>query len=802
MNLQTVTSEQIIELFINLVYAVAIVAMLLLAGWLAWKLLIIWIRNKDREHHSLNSTLLQITVPRDNEIKIDAAEQMFAGLASLRKTWNTNRNYFFMSQPHMSFEIVGLPGDIRFYVNVPNEYRDFVEKQINGAYPDAEILVVNEPAAKQRNGTIIGTEYNIFSDNGKVAFYALKLKGASYLPIQVYKDLPVDPLSSLTSTLAKMSEGEGAVIQFVIESADNHWKHEGRHYLSATKKAESNPEKATYKTDAKELEAVESNIQKAGFEVAIRLVVCAKTQDAANAHLENMKRAFSQFNHLNSFKRQRVLFKGLFMTDFIYRYFPLFQIPYFSQVSIFSVAELATLFHLPNKSVETPGIHWLMSKRAPAPTNLPTTGLFLGRSIYRGLNRPVFIEREDRRRHTYIIGKTGTGKTEFLKQMIMQDINAGEGLAVMDPHGDLVEDILKLIPPNRAEDVILFDPSDTERPMGFNMLEADTEQQKHFVVNSIIGLMYKLFDPNKTGIIGPRFEHAIRNAMLTVMYEKGSTFIEVVRVLTDQKFVENILPKVQDPIIRRYWTDQIAQTSDFHKSEVLDYITSKFGRFVTNKMIRNIIGQSDSAFQFRKVMDEGKILLINLSKGKIGEENAQFLGLVLVPKILVAAMSRQDIVDKDKRRDFFLYVDEFQNFATPDFAQILSEARKYRLNLIVANQFIGQMEEEIKNAIFGNVGTIASFRVGVTDANYLQHEFAPIFNEVDLINVDKYNAYMRTIVNGEPVRQFSIDTTKDVQKEKAMENERVAELVRELSRLKYGKSVEMVEAEIAQRARL
>jgi hypothetical protein len=285
------------------------------------------------------------------------------------------------------------------------------------------------------------------------------------------------------------------------------------------------------------------------------------------------------------------------------------------------------------------------------------------------------------------------------------------------------------------------------------------------------------------------------------MYEKGSTFIEVVRVLTDQNFVQELLPKVQDPIVRRYWTDQIAQTSDFHKSEVLDYIVSKFGRFVTNKMIRNIIGQSDSAFNFRTVMDEGKILLINLSKGKIGEENSSFLGLVIVPKILVAAMSRQD-TPMDQRRDFFLYVDEFQNFATPDFAQILSEARKYRLNLVVANQFIGQMEEEVKNAIFGNVGTLSSFRVGVTDANYLQHEFQPVFNESDLINVDRFNCYIKTIVNGEPVQPFSLDTTKDIVKEKAMENPRVAELIKELSRLKYGRDVQVVEGEINQRAKL
>lgn len=786
------------SLFIQLFLAVIIIAVVAGFGILFFYFFLMWIRHRKRESEALNSTLLQVTVPRDNEIKIDAAEQMFASLYAIRKTYDKDKLAFFKSQPHLSFEIVGLPGDIRFYVNVHNKYRDLVEKQINGSYPDAEIIPVTDPAAKQRTGTVLGTEYNIFSKEGKVAFVSLRLKGANHMPIKPYKDLPVDSLSSITSVLAKMGEGEGAALQILISPASAKWKKEGRNFIGHTKKNEANPEKASYKSDARELEAIESKIQKPGFDTTVRIVVSAKSYEAAKSHVENIKGAFSQFTLHNSFTKNKNYIKGWFMNDFIYRYFPMW-----GQTSILSSDELATIYHFPNKSVyTTPGIHWLTAKRAPAPSNLSTTGLFMGKSTYRGISRPIHIEREDRRRHTYIIGKTGTGKTEFLKTMIMQDINNGEGLAVIDPHGDLIEDILRLIPPKRAEEVILFDPSDTDRPMGFNMLSADTEQQKHFIVNSIIGLMYKLFDPNKTGIIGPRFEHAIRNAMLTVMYEKGSTFIEVVRVLTDQAFVQELLPKVQDPIIRRYWTDQIAQTSDFHKSEVLDYITSKFGRFVTNKMIRNIIGQSESSFDFRKVMDEGKILLINLSKGKIGEENANFLGLVLVPKILVAAMSRQDIPDQDDRRDFFLYVDEFQNFATPDFAQILSEARKYRLNLIVANQFIGQMEEEIKNAIFGNVGTIASFRVGVTDANYLQHEFQPLFNENDLINVDKYNAYMRTIVNGEPVAPFSIDTTKDVSQEKALRNDRVAELVRELSRLKFGKAVDQVEAEISTRARL
>lgn len=782
--------ETFLLFFLSLVVVLAVTAGVF---WLFSYIFLLWYRNRNRESESLDSVLLQIALPRENEIKIDAAEQMFSSLAALRQT---EKIEFLREQPRLSFEIVGLPGDIRFYVCVPNKFRDFVEKQINGAYPEAEIVQVNEPSAKQKEGNTIGNEYKIFSEDGKVAFITLREKNSDYLPIKVYKDLPVDPLSSITSVLAKMGKGEGATIQILVKPEGTTWKKRGRGYVSSTKKREANPETAKYKTDAKELESIENAISKPGFRTIIRIVVCAPTKEAAQAHLQNIKNSFGQFSGLNTFTKNRHLFKGWFMHDFIYRYFPII-----GQTSVLTSEELATIFHFPNKSVMTPGIHWLTSKRAPAPSNLATSGLYLGRSTFRGTINPVYIGRDDRRRHTYIIGKTGTGKTEFLKSMIMQDIHAGEGLAVIDPHGDLVEDVLRQIPPKRAEEVILFDPSDMERPLGFNMLDAQTEQQKHFVVNSVIGLMYKLFDPNKTGIIGPRFEHAIRNAMLTVMYEPGSTFVEVVRVLTDQAFVQELLPKVQDPIVRRYWTDQIAQTSDFHKSETLDYIVSKFGRFVTNKMIRNIIGQSQSAFDFRKVMDEGKILLINLSKGKIGEENASFLGLVLVPKILVAAMSRQDM-DQDKRRDFFLYVDEFQNFATPDFAQILSEARKYRLNLIVANQFIGQMEEEIKNAIFGNVGTIASFRVGVNDASYLQREFQPIFNETDLINVDKFNAYVRTLVHGEPVPPFSIDTTKDLSKEKELSNERVADLVRELSRLKYGHSAEVIESEISQRARL
>jgi type IV secretory pathway TraG/TraD family ATPase VirD4 len=780
--------EKLLDLTYQIeVFGVSMLVILVFAGILlaiAYVAFLFW-KYRDREKHSLEYQLLQIAVPRENETKIDAAEQMFAALFGIHHGgfWS-----FLKPQEHISFEIVAKREDIRFYVSVPSKLVDLVEKQINGAYPGADIKPVDE--------------YTIFNETGKVSFAALRLKYTDYYPIRIFRDLPTDALSSITSVLAKMAEGEGAAIQILIQPAEGKWKKLGRSFISKTKKDEANPEKASFRVDPKTLEAVEHKVAKPGFNTVIRLVVSSTNKENADMHLENLMTSIEQFaSDYNHFTKVKYPFKALFLTDFVYRYFPVINPPFLRQYSVLNTEELATLFHLPNKSIETPHIFWVNAKRAPAPMQIPEQGLYMGVSRYRGVDRPIYVDEDDRRRHMYIIGKTGTGKSQLLEEMVLQDIRKGKGVAVIDPHGDLITGIMNRIPVERAEDVIYFDPSDTERPMGLNMLEATTEEQKHYVVTSIVGLMYKLYDPMKTGIIGPRFEHAIRNAMLTIMSEPGNTFVEVVRVLTDSAFVQELLPKVTDPIIRRYWTDQIAQTADFHKSEVLDYIVSKFGRFVTNKLMRNIIGQSNSAFDFRKCMDEGKILLVNLAKGKLGEENSNFLGLILVPRILIAAMSRQD-TPENERRDFYLYVDEFQNFATPDFAQILSEARKYRLNLVVANQFIGQMEEEVKNAVFGNVGTLVAFRVGVTDANYLQHEFQPVFNETDLINIDKFNAYMKTIVKNEPMKPFSIDLTKDMRTVEASQNPQIAKAIIQLSRLKYGRSKELVEAEISQRARL
>lgn len=759
----------------------AAIFMLVALFFVAYGLLFIY-RYRGREEYSLSFVLLEVAVPRDNEIKVDVAEQMFASLFSVRKGGMFNAR--FKDQDHFSFEVVARKEDIRFFVAVPERLKDMVEKQIHGAYPGAQVKEVDE--------------YNIFNETGAVAFAALKLKSSPYYPINVYKNLPTDSLSSLTAVLAKMGDGEGAVVQVLVSPASSKWQKMGQSYVSSYKKDEADPDTASYVEDPRRLEQIGTKTGKPGFNTTIRVVVSSTSKESAESHLANIVGSFSQFtSDQNSFTKHKVRLKGMFMVDFIYRYRPLFG----RGESVLNSEELASIFHFPNKSVETPHVHWLSAKTAPAPAEIPKEGLYLGKSVYRGVTREVCISQDDRQRHMYIVGKTGTGKSQFLKDMALQDIRAGKGICVIDPHGELVDQIVEMMPVERAEDVVYFDPSDAQRPMGLNIMEAQTEEQKHFVVGSIINLMYKLYDPHKTGIIGPRFEHAIRNAMLTVMYQPGSTFVEVVRVLTDSKYVQILLPMVKDPIVRRYWTDQIAQTSDFHKSEVLDYIVSKFGRFVTNKMMRNIIGQSKSAFDFRQVMDEQKILLINLSKGKLGEENSSFLGLILVPKILMAALSRQDMPE-EQRKDFYLYVDEFQNFATPDFAVILSEARKYRLNLVVANQFLGQIEEEVKAAVIGNVGTLISFRVGVSDANFLQNEFVPTFTEADLTNVDRFNVFIKTIVNNKPQPPFSMDLTKDVEAEERMRNERIAEHIKELSRLKFGEDVEIVDEMIAKRAKL
>jgi hypothetical protein len=741
---------------------------------------------KKREKMSLSMVTLEVRVLKDNDIKIDAAEQMFTAFSSFKKTgfWS-----FLEVDEVFAFQIIAKKAEIRFFISVPKKTVDYVEKTIYAYYPSCDIKHVEEP--------------NIFDLSGKVEFVALKLKKDTFKPVKTYKDLSTDTVAAITSALSRVEEGEGALIQILITAAGTGWKSEGKSYIGKSKKDESSPDKATFKLDNKLLEKIDEKTSKVGYKAVVRVVVNAQSKDMAKQHINNIKGAFTQFNSdYNSFTSGVVRLKSWFVVDVVYKYFPLYDPSFLSRtISILSVEELASIFHFPNKTVETPHIMWLKSKSAPVPTDVSMVeGTLIGMGYYRGIKRPVRIKLVDRRRHVYIIGKTGSGKSFLLQDMILQDIREGHGVCVMDPHGDLAENILRNMPKERAEDVIYFDPADFENPMGVNILEHETEDQKQFVTEAVLNLLYKLYDPERTGIIGPRFEHAVRNCLLTIMEEPGATLIELVRILTDEAFMQQLLPKITDPIVKRYWTDQIAQTSDFHKSETLDWIVSKFGKFVTNKVLRNIIGQSKSAFDFRDIMDNKKIIIINLSKGRLGEENSAFLGLLVIPKFVAAAMSRANMPEH-LRPDFFLYVDEFQNFATKDFEIILSEARKYRLNLTVANQYIGQMDQGIKDAIFGNVGTILSYRTGPDDASYLQRQFMPTFNENDIMNAERFHLYMRTLVDNEPVPAFSVDLTKDLSKVPPP-NDNLRDLLIQMSRIKFSKPRAIVEEEITIRAKL
>lgn len=780
---QTINSTQSSSLGVGGI-ATALLCLFLLLGIIVCVFFVlVFIRSRKKsafENRSLDLVVLEVRVPQSNEIEISAMEQFFASLYGM-----SQKKGMFSASDFISFEIVALPETIRFFIAVPEDMRATIEKQLHANYPTADVSDVDE--------------YNIFEEHGRVSYASLIQTESKYKPLRTYEDLSTDLISSITTSMSKILEGEGGAFQMILSPAGNKWRKQGKSYVNNLKKKASDEEsKAPIPEDV--ISAVDKKCSKVGFATDIRIVTVGRTSESSQRLLMNILASFEPLKNQqgNSLVRQKIKGgnKKQFVKDFLYR------VPMRSMV--LNVEELATIYHLPNKNVQTPHIHWLLARRAPASQEVPSNeGVWLGKSIYRGVERNVTIKLDDRRRHMYIVGKTGTGKSFQLQSMAIQDIKAGHGLAFLDPHGDAVEWLMERIPPERSEDVIYFNPADTERPIGFNIIEYYDEQEKHRIVNGFIGMMYKMFDPNRQGIVGPRFERAVRNAMLTAMSEKGNTLIEVLRLLTDPQFVQKKLPFVTDELVKRYWTDEIAQTSDFHKSEVLGYIVSKFDRFVTNKLMRNIIGQSESSFDFRKLMDQRKILLVNLSKGLVGEENAQFLGLLLVPKFLAAAMSRADVTF-DQRNDFFLYVDEFQNFATDDFAQILSEARKYKLNLVVGNQYISQIDERIRDAVFGNVGTIISFKVGVSDAQYLQNEFAPVFDQNDLINLENINAYIKMLVDGNYPPPFSMYTHLNQAPQGLIPapDPQNAQTIIELSRLKYGRDNEIVETEILQRGEL
>lgn len=778
----------------------------------------------------LERVLLEIRIPRHRpkegaqpegiSEQVAVAEQLFAALHSIYRGGLSGAIF---DQDSISFEIAASGGQIGWYVGSPLHLQSLVEKQIHSYYPDAEITPV--------------PVYNIFPKQGFVAATSLALQKKNLYPLKTYQDFEADPMAGIAGALEKISEDEGAAIQIIIAPTGNGWRSKGqslaREYTqgkggaggstgsklfgglfkfggelvtAATtdpKKDAANPatgDEPRKLTQAEEefVQKIEEKSRKVGYEVVIRVIAAAGDRGLAEATVQNITRSFAAYNtpDLNGFKETvgPVSSQAKLVTKYVFR-----DLEGAGKKMILNAEELAGLWHPPTSDVETPHVRWLSAKSAPPPNNVPKEGLLIGYNQYRGAATEIRVKTDDRRRHMYAVGKTGMGKTTLLQQMILSDIREGKGVAVIDPHGDLAEYILNKIPRERAEDVIYFDPGDTERPMAFNMLDYATPEQKDFVVQETVGIFYKLFGEE---LIGPKFEHWTRNGILTLMEdeESGAVLFDLPRIFSEREFAQEKIAKVTDPVVKSFWQREMAQTNDFHKSEMLGYFISKFGRFITNEMMRNIIGQPKSAFDVRQVMDQGKILIMNLGKGRVGEINSALLGMIAVSKIQMAAMSRVDIPE-DQRRDFYLYVDEFQNLTNEESIQsILSEARKYRLNLVIAHQYIAQLEEPVRDAVFGNVGTAVSFRVGADDAEYLEKQFEPVFDAHDLINLDKYNCYAKLIIDGLATRAFNMKTYTP---EPVTDDEhQVGEAIRQLSRLKYGRDKRLVDYEIRLRSKL
>lgn len=733
-------------------------------------------RRKAYRAASEEHVLLLLEIPRANDKKELAAEQMFAALHGiLRPKAELVREGIL--QEHISFEIAAMAGRIRFYVWTPKHLQNFVEGQIYAQYPTVQIHQLNEDySARQLSQPILQSTELTLTDN-------------EVLPIKTFQNFEVDPLAAITATLAKLEgEEEEMWIQILARPIDDSWHKRGAKLIDQMKSGQIGwfsgggfdsflsflgqlfealwkppeptesgkaPVKELSERDKSRVTAIEEKSRKLGYQVKARLLYAGPDKTTARLRMQAMVGTFKQFNttNLNGFTQAKTLMGDDAVTEYRARFF-------LDQGKILNIEELASLYHLPHTNVETPNIVWATSKTAEPPPNLPMVGSLpdeeispFGVTNFRGSHAQFGLHRSDRGRHLYVVGQTGTGKSFLLQLLTLSDTFYNQGFGVIDPHGDFAADVLHYIPENRIKDVVYFNPADREFPIGFNPLEVTDPNLKNHISSELVGVLKRMFES-----WGPRLEYILRYTILALLDYKGATMLDITRMLTERKFRDDVIHNIQDPVVRNFWINEFGSWNDKFASEAVAPVLNKVGAFTANPLIRNIIGQPKSTFNLRKIMDESQILVVNLSRGLIGEDNAAILGAMIVTKIQLAAMSRADIERIEDRRAFYLYVDEFQNFATDSFAVILSEARKYGLNLTVANQYVSQMTPEVRDAVFGNVGSLISFRVGADDAQMLQKYFDPQFDAQDLIQLHNQYIVASLSIGGEKTPAFSATT--------------------------------------------
>ena len=740
---------------------------------------------------------------------ISKAQVMYSILSSTITKGLKTRIY---GQRHFSFEIIATNGIIRYYAIVPAVLTETVKQAVQSAYPSARLEEKREE--------------NIFKGGGGVNAVTgaeLTLNKESFLPIATYEETKRDAQMAMLTALSGLNQGEGAAVQILFRPAQKIWFDKAKQYIDDLSKGKKTTTtigggfgslavdilKAPFEVPGEhekteqttisgvkqdEITAVTNKMKYPVFETLVRVIASSASESRSQAISNSIVSAFSQFNspELNSFSVDPARDIRKFVIDYTFRFFPIG-----TNRSVLNSVELASIFHLPEQSaIPTTSVERQLVKQVDGPAKLATEGLFLGTNEYRGQKKAIYLQEKDRRRHTYVIGQTGMGKSVFLENLAFQDMCDGRGFAFIDPHGDAVEALLKRVPEERLDDVIYFDPADIEHPVGMNMFEFTDEDQKDFIVQEGISMLQSLFDPQNQGFFGPRGQHMFRNAALLLMSDPaGATFIDIPQCFTDPEFVKSKLKYVTDKAVYDYWTKEFpASQKSSDAGEVITWFSSKWGPFIANTIMKNTLGQVKSGFNIREIMDNKKIFLVNLSKGRLGDVNANLLGMIFVMKFQQAAMSRQDIPE-DQRQDFCLYVDEFQNFATDSFESILSEARKYRLNLIVANQFMTQLTDKIREALLGNVGTIICGRIGVTDAELMVKAFTPTFTAEDLTKTPNFAAVAKVMMFDMPSAPFTIQLPPPM----GEPNDELMESLKAYSATKYGKTRAEVEKEINDR---